>query len=110
MFNSARLLNPVQSPIILGRDFCNIFGDDINGAERVLGGLGDASTVDRQWYCPIRSIGRYRMECEHGHKGQVMKLCRKHVREFTGGKVTYCPACNATPPGHKCALSLNGIS
>lgn len=87
--------------------FCNIFGDDINGARRVLGGLG--SKADQQWYCPNRWMGRYRMQCEHGHQGQVMKLCTKHFREFCN-KVTFCPRCNAEPPGHKCSLTLETVS
>lgn len=93
---------------VLLNGFCNIFGDDINGAKRVLGGLGEQAP-ERQWYCPSRYIGRYRMECEHGHRGQVMKLCGKHLREF-GRSVTYCPRCNAEPPGHNCNLKLEMMS
>lgn len=95
--------------VILGRNFCNIFGDDVNGARKVLGGLGNAASVDRQWYCPNRSIGRYRMECEHGHRGQIMKLCQKHLTEFDD-KVTFCPTCNRELPGHKCNLKLIPVS
>ena len=88
--------------------FCNIFGDDINGATKVLGGLGNQAP-DKQWYCPSRWVGRYRMTCEHGHRGQVMKLCKKHVTEFSG-KVTFCPRCNAEPPGHKCKLVMEEMN
>lgn len=90
--------------------FCNIFGDEISGAKVVLGGLEDPSRVDRQWYCPTHAIGRWRMECEHGHRGQVMKLCGKHFREFRDA-VTFCPACNTNPEkGHKCNLKLLPVS
>src|SRR5258707_6350274 len=90
--------------------FCNIFGDDVNGARRVLGGLGDASLVDRQWYCPSHAKHRVRMTCEHGHQGQLMKLCEKHYREFRAS-VTFCPACNKDETnGHKCHLTLVDVS
>jgi hypothetical protein len=49
------------------------------------------------------------MECEHGHRGQVMKLCGKHYREFKD-KVTFCPRCNTNLPGHKCNLKLVTLS
>lgn len=101
---------------------CNIFGDHINGAKIVLGGQADPRHEKQQWYCPNVSIGRYRMECEHGHKGQVMQLCKSHLNQFAVGKVSYCPKCNAEPAttdelgnvlsdtGHKCALSIKEIS
>lgn len=95
---------------VVSRDFCNIFGDDINGAAKVMGGLEDPSRVDKQWYCPTRAVDRYYMECEHGHRGQLMKLCRKHFNEFNG-KVTFCPACNTDPEhGHKCNVRLVTLS
>jgi hypothetical protein len=90
-------------PILL-TEWCNIFGDDINGAKIILGGIS-SSKVTQQWYCPTVSVGRFYMVCEHGHKGQVMKLCQKHHDEFDG-KVTFCPRCNNTPPGHNCNLRL----
>lgn len=99
------LFNP--NGTVLLSDWCNIFGDDINGAERVNGGLG-AGKVTTQWYCPTKSVGRFRMVCEHGHKGQVMKLCQKHFDEFNG-KVTFCPRCNAVND-HKCTLKLESVS
>lgn len=97
------------SGAVLLQGFCDIFGDDVNGAKRYMGGLGDASKVDRQWYCPNRPGPRVRMECEHGHKGQVMRPCTKHFNEFRN-KVTYCPRCNVEPPGHNCQLTLNTVS
>ena len=99
---------PFTGAVLLS-EWCNIFGDATNGAKRFLGGQADASTVERQWYCPTRSIGRWRMECEHGHKGQIMKLCGSHLKEFRS-KITYCPPCNVAPPGHKCGLTLIAVS
>jgi len=99
----------MRGATILSRDFCNIFGDDINGARTYLGGLGNANAVDKQWYCPTRSIGRFRMTCEHDHKGQIMKLCMSHYFQFRKS-VTFCPACNTQPPGHKCDLVLTAVS
>lgn len=94
--------------VMLG-GFCNIFGDDINGAKKMLGGLS-STAPERQWYCPMRWEGRYVMECAHGHKGQIMKLCTKHRLEFSAGAVTFCPPCNANPPGHRCKLEMKMVS
>lgn len=100
-------LNSMRGAVLLS-GFCNIFGDDINGAKKVLGGLGE-QTPERQWYCSNRYQGRYRMSCEHGHQGQIMKLCPKHFNEFRVA-VSYCPPCNASPPGHNCSLTLKMVS
>jgi hypothetical protein len=94
--------------VLLSR-WCNIFGNDTSGAKRVLGGMGNAANVEKQWYCPTRAVIRCRMECEHGHRGQVMDLCAKHHREFRES-VTFCPRCNQEPPGHKCKLVLTEVS
>lgn len=97
-------------PAVITRNFCNIFGDDINGAQRLLGGLGDASTVDKQWYCDNQAIGRYRAECEHNHRGQVMKLCGKHWRMFRSS-IRFCPRCNADENnGHQCRLTIHPVT
>lgn len=93
--------------VLLSR-WCNIFGDD--NPKRVLGGLADINRERRGWYCPTRSVGRFRMVCEHGHQGQIMDLCARHVTEFGHGKVTFCPRCNAEPPGHKCELKMVEVS
>lgn len=101
-------LEKVSGAVLLSR-WCNIFGgENDGGAKRVLGGLGP-QTPARQWYCPTKSIGRYRMQCAHGHQGQIMDLCAKHVKEF-GKAVTFCPRCNAEPPGHKCGLIMTEVS
>ncbi len=86
---------------------CNVYGAETGGIARgkALGGLAQGNPV-QQFYCSSRAVGRFIMECEHGHKGQVMPLCGKHVTQYGGGRVTFCPACNSAPPGHKCALRL----
>lgn len=87
---------------------CNIFGAETGGA-RLLGGLG-TEKVSRQWFCPSESVGRFVMECEHGHKGQIMPLCQKHYMEFRNS-VSYCPPCNTDEAtGHKCRLALHHVS
>jgi hypothetical protein len=96
---------------VLLSPWCNIFGDDINGAQRILGGLESATGKKvQQWYCPTRSIGRFRMQCAHGHKGQIMKLCQKHLTEFSGGKIVFCPRCNIPPNDHKCKVEIKALS
>ena len=95
---------------VMLNQYCNIFGEHTNGAQTYMGGLGDASQVDKQWYCPNQYIGRYRMECEHGHVGQMMKLCGQHFRQFRAS-VTFCPRCNTDENnGHKCKLVLKAVS
>lgn len=95
---------------VLISDWCDIFGDDINGAKRILGGLeNDNARVTTNWYCPTRAVGRFRMVCDHGHKGQVIKPCEKHRREFDG-KVKFCPRCNIPPNDHRCTLRMEPVS
>jgi hypothetical protein len=88
--------------------WCNIFGDDINGARRFLGNLKDAKNVRHQWYCPTKAVGRFRMVCAHGHHGQIMDLCMKHYLRYKDC-VTFCPRCNGTDD-HKCRLYMEHVS
>ena len=95
-----------DAPAVLTRDWCNIYGDDINGAARYMGGLGDASKVDKQWFCPTRMVGRFVAVCTHGHRGQVMRLCGKHLNEFRKS-IRFCPRCNQDENnGHRCNVKL----
>ena len=88
----------------LADDWCNVYGGEWDGgAKRVLGGIGPQKP-DRQWYCPTRSVARYFMECEHGHTGPTMKLCRKHYHQYQG-KVEFCPRCNADDD-HRCKIMI----
>jgi hypothetical protein len=100
---------PNLSGAVLLSDWCNIYGDDINGAVRVNGGL-ETGKAWKQWYCPNKMIGRFRMVCEHGHRGQIMKLCQSHYNQYSGGKVTFCPRCNIPPNDHKCRLDMVPVS
>ena len=97
-------------PTVITRDWCNIFGrNEVTGAERYMGGLGDASQVSKQWYCPTRMVGRFVMVCAHGHKGRPMKLCRRHLQAFSD--VQFCPRCNQDPNGgHRCHVKLEPVT
>lgn len=107
------------------KKFCNIFGgENDGGAKRVLGGIGP-QTPSKQWFCnhEINTAclpasgkglalagGRYRMECAHGHKGQIMELCGHHLAEFRTA-VSFCPRCNQEPKtSHKCSLKIVELS
>jgi hypothetical protein len=85
---------------------CDPFGAE-NERPQLLGGvMGDNMIGKIMWRCEEQAIGRYRMvctggdygfraqndgglikayHCDGGHKGQVMPLCKSHVRDFTVG-------------------------
>lgn len=103
------MTKPNLNGAVLLQQRCNVYGaENDGGAERLLGGLS-SSAPSRQWYCSNVSEGRFRMECEHGHRGQVMPLCRKHFQQYSHS-VTFCPRCNMEPPGHKCDLVIRAVS
>lgn len=95
---SATLLSP----------WCNVYGGEGSNVKN-LGGLGDEPDV--KWYCKNRSSGRFRMECEHGHRGQIMPLCEDHYRQYRNS-VEWCPRCNIPDTGsdHRCRLTLEHVS
>jgi len=84
---------------------CDPFGAE--SRVQLLGGIYPEQQVGKiMWHCAEPAIGRYRMiclggdygtrtasdgglitayHCDGGHKGQVMPLCRIHVRDFTTG-------------------------
>jgi hypothetical protein len=87
---------------------CDPFGIERERyGEKLAGGIyGEASVGKYIWHCEEPVIGRYRMicvggdygfrrgndgglveafHCDGGHKGQVMALCKLHVRDFTTG-------------------------
>jgi hypothetical protein len=87
---------------------CDPFGMEIERyAEKLAGGMyGEKYAGKYKWHCEEPAIGRYRFicrggnygfrrqadgglieayHCDGGHKGQVMVLCRIHVRDFTQG-------------------------
>jgi hypothetical protein len=94
--------------------WCNVYGGESSGPSDVrnLGGLGRPpdKKQDTNWFCDTVAVGRFIMVCEHGHKGQIMDLCGKHVERFSDGKVTFCPRCNVEPPGHKCRIDIRSVS
>jgi len=84
---------------------CDPFGIEVERyGERLAGGLyPDAKVGHHIWHCEEPVIGRFRMRCtggeygfrrandggiiqayhcDGGHEGQVMNLCRLHVREY----------------------------
>jgi len=85
---------------------CDPFGAE-NERPQLLGGvMGDNMIGKIMWRCENPAAGRYRMictggdygfraqndgglikayHCDGGHKGQVMPLCKIHVRDFTVG-------------------------
>ena len=86
---------------------CDPFGAE-NEKPRLLGGVVAPSHIGRiMWHCRLPAVGRYRMvctggdygfrapndggglisatHCDGGHKGQIMPLCKVHVRDFTAG-------------------------
>lgn len=91
------------------QNYCDPYGAESGGAKRVLGGLTKGN-VFHQWHCDNTTNTRYRMQCEHGHVGQKMWLCDQHARSFKLRDMTFCPACNRIPPGHKCYLTLVEVS
>lgn len=84
---------------------CDPFGAE--SQVHLLGGMYDEKHRGKHmWHCANRAIGRYRMictggdyghqmtpgqgviaatHCDGGHQGQVMPLCKTHVREFSEG-------------------------
>lgn len=87
---------------------CDPFGVERERyGEKLAGGLYDQASVGKYiWHCEEPTIGRFRMtctggnygfrrqndgglieayRCDGGHQGQVMALCRLHVRDFTTG-------------------------
>jgi hypothetical protein len=87
---------------------CDPFGVERERyGEKLAGGLYSEASVGKYvWHCQEPVIGRYRMictggdygfrrqadggliaayHCDGGHRGQVMALCKLHVRDFTTG-------------------------
>lgn len=91
------------------RTWCNPYGAETGGAKRFLGDTDAAKGVFHQWHCENPAEVRCRMQCEHGHVGQVMNLCRQHFTAFKMRDMTFCPTCNRSND-HKCLLSLTEIS
>jgi len=133
---------------------CDPFGMETERyGQRMAGGLfGEASAGNYKWFCEEPAVGRYRMictggdygfrraadsglvaayHCDGGHQGQVMVLCRKHVRDFSAGPPKpgwsadlktplgqiggtkaseLCPACVAPPAARELMDRANFLS
>jgi hypothetical protein len=88
-------------------EWCNIFGGETSNVVN-LGGLGGRPDVN--WFCPTLAVGKFRMTCAHGHKGQIMAICQKHYDQFKS-QVKFCPRCNPPDqPGHRCDLVMEHVS
>lgn len=77
---------------------CDPYGAE-NGQIRLLGGLAPPSQVGRiMWHCENRAdAGLFRMECQHGHRGEPMPLCVSHRLEIQRRQSALCTRC-AFPP------------
>jgi hypothetical protein len=77
---------------------CNPYGHETGGPRHLLGGIYSAAYEGRQkWHCENPATLRVRMECENGHRGQVMDLCQSHAVEIQRRQSDLCPPC-AFPP------------
>jgi hypothetical protein len=135
--------------LLTGR--CDPFGAE--SRVQLLGGVFEPANVGKvMWHCQEPAIGRYRFicrggdygfrrqndggiihatHCDGGHRGQVMTLCRKHVRDFTvgppkagftkdlktpvgqvGGTVAneLCPACAYPPEARELSAKADDLN
>jgi hypothetical protein len=101
-----------MSPAIL-KVRCDPFGRESGGPKRLLGGVyGPEYEGNHKWGCEREAMGRYRMICVCGHRGQPMPLCGPgldrdvqgiaywhpgHVAEFQKRASDSCPVCLFPP-------------
>lgn len=78
------------------RGECNLFGSADQGPRHLVGGMyGPEHNGEVHWHCGNPPVGRFRMHCRFGHKGQIMQLCADHAgpdgipKRMAG----LCPAC-----------------
>jgi hypothetical protein len=88
---------PARGGLVIRR--CNPYGHGTDaGPRHLIGGLYGPQHEGRyKWECANPATVRVRMTCRHGHRGQVMDLCRPHAREIQRRQAGLCPAC-AWPP------------
>lgn len=88
---------PAGPAIVVKR--CNPFGHGTDaGPRHLLGGLYGPQYEGRiKWNCQNPATVRAFMECAHGHKGQLMDLCRAHVGEIQKRMSGICPPCVMPP-------------
>ena len=109
-------LRPLGRPIPttftpgINHTWCNPYGSEgTRGPQKYLGADVPQGARVTQWHCDNHATIRARMQCEHGHTGQIMDLCAAHFAEFKLKDMTFCPTCNRTND-HKCYLTLTEIS
>lgn len=101
------------SPAV-GTVWCNVYGGENSGPDAVKY-LGNLSTwrPEKFWFCPTAAVGRFRMVCTHGHRGQIMYLCKAHYDQYKTG-VKFCPRCHEPGkelhPQQQCDLRLEPVS
>jgi hypothetical protein len=65
----------MSTPYIVQRR-CDPFGRESGGPKRLLGGVyGPEYEGNHKWGCERLAVGRFRMTCKCGHRGQPMWLC-----------------------------------
>ncbi len=76
---------------------CDPYGSE--SAIKLLGGVYPEKYAGKtMWHCRNYADGRYRAECQLGHKsGCIMPLCYDHVRSLQARQMGLCPRC-AYPP------------
>lgn len=86
-----------QAPI-LKTPWCNVYGGENSGPDDVkyLGGASEwhpsKSKGGKFFYCPTPAIGKFRLTCPHGHRGNVTYLCLEHLKYWS--KIDFCPRCH----------------
>lgn len=94
--------------------WCNVYGGENSGPDAVkyLGNLSQWRP-EKFWFCPTAAVGRFRMVCTHGHRGQIMYLCQSHYDQYKTG-VKFCPRCHEPGkelhPQQQCDLHLEPVS
>jgi hypothetical protein len=78
--------------------YCNPYGHESGGPRHLMGGVyGPEYEGTHKWTCANLAELRVRMQCQLGHRGQIMKLCRQHVAEISRRQAGLCTVC-AWPP------------
>jgi hypothetical protein len=95
--------------------WCNAYGAENPGGPVPAGGLitDPVSESAGQQHCGNRAAHRFVWVCQHGHRGQPVELCERHVvllRARVGAQPVPCPRCQTEISDHKCWLALETVS
>jgi hypothetical protein len=99
---------------------CNPFGYATDaGPKHLMGGMYGPEYAGKQTLladgihgpaaCPDRAEYRMRMVCPFDHRGPVMDLCARHVREITARMSGCCTACVWPPQAIELNEAINRI-